>query len=213
MYMVALFDHLRQPLDTLGHCLGRKHLEFDPIRLFGQPVCLHVLDVVRVVVQRSHDSEVFVALQEQSFVVKIREPDRSVETVHATLFAPCDDRVEQGFADLQIIDEIEPSEAHVLRVPFLVGFAVDDTGDASDGFAVTVRHPQLVLANLQRRVFLCIEAVHLVKEQGRAVIRTIGVQIISELNKLLQLSFCAYFTYFYCHLYLFSRKSVQNYKK
>ena len=199
MYVRAFLNYIGDAHESFRASLRRIDLDLYPVCLFDQSIRLYMTDVVRVVIEGGHDGGVFVALEEESFVVKIRKADRSVETIHAVLFAPCSHRVKESFGDLEVIDEVEPSEPNVFESPFLVRASVDDAGDTSDGFVIAVRHPELVVAYFERRVHLGIEAVHLVKEQGRAVIRAVAVQVVCELNKLLQFTFRAYFPYFQSH--------------
>ena len=100
-----------------------------------------MLDVVRIIIERRHHSGIFVSLEEQSLMVKIREADRSVESVHTAFFSPSRHGIQQRLADLHIINEVEPAETDMSESPFLVRFAVDDTGDTSDGFVIAERHP------------------------------------------------------------------------
>ena len=174
-YVRAFLNYIRDAVESFGASLRRIDLDLYPVCLFDQPVRFHVAYVVRVVIERCHNGGIVVALKEETFVVKIRKSDRSVETVHAALFAPSSHRVKESFGDLEVIDEIHPTKAYMLESPFLVRTSVDDAGDASDGFVIAVRHPELVVTYFERGVHLGIEAVHLIEEEWRTVIRAIPV--------------------------------------
>ena len=213
VHVRAFLNYIRDAHESLGTSLWRIDLKLYPVCLFDQAVGFYMADVVRVVIERSHDSGVFVSLKEQALMVKIRKADRSVEAVHATLFAPSRYGVEERFGDLEVIDEIEPSETHVLESPFLVRATVDDAGDASDGFVISVRHPELVVADLQSGVHLRIETIHLIEEERRAVIRAVPVQVVSELNEFFQFTFRTYFPYFQSHFQLIPQKNRAKVQK
>ena len=139
--MIALFDHFCQTIDALRHFRRLMDLQLHPIDLFGQPIGIDMLLVIRIVIERGEDSRVIESLDEQSLMVKIRETHGAVETVHAMLLAPRSYRIEQCMTNLQVVDKIEPTEAHMLESPFLVSPMIDDTGYTPHGFAIPIGHP------------------------------------------------------------------------
>jgi hypothetical protein len=66
----------------------------------------------------------------------------------------------------------------------LVGTTIDDADNTSDRLTVAIGHPQLMVTNLQGRVLLGVEAVHLVEEDRRTVILAVLIQPIGEFDEL-----------------------------
>ena len=117
-------------------------------------------------------------------MVEVGKADRTVQFVHAMRLTPLRYDVEQGVAYLHVVDEIEPTEAHLPDVPVLVGTTIDDAGNTSYGFPVAIGHPQLMVTDLQGRVLLGVEAVQLVEEDRRTVILAVLIQPIGEFDEL-----------------------------
>ena len=88
VHVRAFLNYIRDAHESLGASLRRIDLEFYPVCLFDQAIRLNVADVVGVVIERGHNGGIVVSLEKETFVVKIREADRSVEAVHAAFFTP-----------------------------------------------------------------------------------------------------------------------------
>ena len=199
MHVRTLFNDIRYTGHAFRTLLRREDTHLDPVRLFGQTIGIHMLDVIWVVIKRRQRSTVLISFEEQTLMVKIRKTYRTVQFIHTTFLTPGSNGVEQRFADLQIIDEIEPTEAHFLHAPMLIGTAVNDTADTSYGFTVPIGHPELIVTHLQSRVLGRVKAVHLIEEQRRTVIRTVLEQIIRKLDEAFDLFFRMDFADFYSH--------------
>ena len=175
-------------------------LDLDPVVLLGESVSLHVLLVIREVVQRRHRREVLESLDEQSLIIPVGEADRTVELCHAFAFAPCSNSIEQSTADLVVIDKIDPAETHFFDTPSLVGDTVDDSGYASDNFSVTISEILNRLADIVRRVLGGIERIHLVQQKVRTELLAVLIQIVTEFGKLILLPLGFYFLKNDCHV-------------
>ena len=78
--------------------------------------------------------------------------------------------VEQGTADLQVIDKVNPSKAYAAGFPSLVGPVVDDAGNAPYHFSVLVGQEILGFAELESRVFVLAQRMEFISVQVGSIV-------------------------------------------
>ena len=195
--VTALLHYLRYARHLLRHFLraGDEHLH--PVRIFLQSVSVHMLDVIRVVIERGEWCYVLEALEQQSLMIPVGKAYGAVHFRHSTLFAPGGYSIQEGTTDFEVVDEVHPAEAHMLHVPSLVGFLVDERCDTTDYLTLAVSKEKLEVTKVHRGVLLAVKHRQLVQKEWRAIIRAVLIQVVGELNKLLNLSFTIYRMYFY----------------
>ena len=91
--------------------------------------------------------------------------------------------IQQHTGNLEIIDEVEPSEAHLLLVPLVVGTMVDDGGNAAYHLRDAVIDSQEILrfAEIEGRVLVFAQCIPLVKTQVRNGIFATFIKVVIEL--------------------------------
>ena len=96
-------------------------------------------------------------------------------------FGPCPvlRRVEQQFRHPEVVNGVEPSEpGPFLRIEIVVA-GVDHPANASHDLFPVQDHPHLALAVSERRHIR--QRLHLVRMQGRDILRTVPVKIVRKL--------------------------------
>ena len=137
--------------------------------------------VVGIVVYGGHRSELVEAPSEHTFGVEVGEAERANHLVHALRLAVLLDGIQQCAAHVDVVDEVNPAEAHALPAPPLVGLVVDDGRHASGHAAVAVEsHEIFRLAKLEGGVPLLVECLHLVAEEVGHVLLATVVQVVVE---------------------------------
>ena len=197
--VVAFHYHLRDFHHLLGNLI--RHIDF----VFHIVVVLHVsaqpLDVFRVVgivVERGHSAQFLEAVGQHSLRVHIGKAKWPYHLRHPFLAAIVFHCLHQGFRNFRIIDEVNPTKAHTLALPFLVGVMVDDSSHAASHLPVLVGDIVLGLAKLESSVLLLVQRVHVVAEQVRGIIFVSFVKVVVELHKLLQVPSGGHLLDFYC---------------
>ena len=102
---------------------------------------------------------------------------------HTTLSATPGCGIQQHTGNLEIIDEVEPSEAHLLLVPLVVGTMVDDGGNAAYHLRDAVIDSQEILrfAEVEGRILAFAQCIPLVKTQVRNGIFATFIKVVIEL--------------------------------
>jgi hypothetical protein len=93
-------------------------------------------------------------LHQEAFAVHVGEAEGTLDLRGALGAAPRDDRVDERLRHVEVLDEVDPSEADGLLLPFLVGLVVDDGGDAADDFPVPPGQIQFPLAEREGRILV-----------------------------------------------------------
>ena len=125
---------------ALRQCLGWVDLVLNPVGFFLQSVCVHMADVVWIVVEGRHRREVVITLQQETLVVKVGETNRTIDLLHAFGFAPFSNFVQESKAHLFIVNKVNPAEANVLHAPTCVRCMVNETCDTSYDTSIAICH-------------------------------------------------------------------------
>ena len=201
LQVVALHDHLRNLAELLGHALLR-HVELVlhvVVVLLVALHLLHQLGVVGVVVFGGHAGELVEAVGEHALGVHVGEAERSDDFLHLVASAEVLDGSEQGPHHVDVVDEVEPSEAHRRPLPLLVVAPVDDGGHAAHHLAVAQCQVVLGVAELEGGVGLLDEGAeggNLVHVQVGRVVGVAAVQVVVQLDEALQVALRLHFLYF-----------------
>ena len=182
--VVALHDHLRDLHHLLGNLLGHVDLVFHVVVVFlvsYQP--LDVLRVVGIVVERGHGAQLVESVGQHALGVHVGEAQRANHLGHALAASVVFHGLHQGFRHFGVVYEVDPSEAHTLALPLLVGVVVDDGGHAAYHLSVFVSDVIFSLAKLERRVLVLVQRVHVVAEQVGGIIFVPLVKVVAELHK------------------------------
>ena len=147
---------------------------------------LDMLRVVAVVVMGIHRGQGVEALHEHSFAIGVGKAHRSYHLEHTPLGSPLLHGLYQCLAYCQIIDEIEPSEAHDPLSPSLVSLMVDDGGHTAHHLVFFVSQEVISLTVLERCVLLFAQVVEFIEMQIGHIVGVVAVKIISELDECFQ---------------------------
>ena len=178
-------------LDELG-CLGKfrrgylRHLDavLQPVVVLLEELqSIHVLGIIRVIVVDVHGGFLVESFDEHSFTVHIGKAKWPYQFFHATLSAPVGCGIQQHTGNFQVIDEVEPSEAHLLLVPLVVGTMVDDGGNAAYHLRDAVVDSQEILrfAEIEGWILVFAQCIPLVKTQVRNGIFATFIKVVIEL--------------------------------
>ena len=114
-----------------------------------------------------------VTFHQEAFLVHIGESPRAMHLGASVLLAPVRNGSDQGAQHFFVFDEVEPAETD--DVLGIVGLVVDDSGDASHDFVVTVSQEAVGLAEVVGSVFLGVEGIVFVAFKGGYPIRAVFV--------------------------------------
>ena len=186
--MVPFLYQCCRARELLGCHLRYFDLVFDIVVVFLEAEPFHVLGIVRIVVVDVHRGEVVETFDEHPFAIHVLEAKRPGDLRHAFSFSPVGDSLEQCLRDCGVIDEVEPSEAHHLPLPVLVGAAVDDGGDTSCHFPVLISKETPCLTEGKGGVGARLQRELLGEVQVRHGIGTVAIEVIEEVEKSLTLA-------------------------
>ena len=219
--VVALHDHLRNLHHLLRHQFGHEDFELHVVVvLFPSAETFHVLGIVRVVVDGGHRAELVETEGQHALGVEVGEAQRANHFLHALAAAEVGHGIEQRTAHLDVVDEVNPTEAHALAFPLLVGAVVDDGSHATSQLPVLVGQVVLGFAEFESCVFITAQRRHFVAEKSGCVVGVTLIQIVMELDKCLQvflrrdlLNFNLWhlFSYFCAKLVIFSDKTTEKF--
>ena len=150
---VALLHEVR----VLEH--GRKGVgEFDvplgPVHVLAEAQALQILAVVGEIVDDRERGVVLEAFHQEAFPVHVGESQRALHLLRALGAPPRDDRVDEGFRHVEILDEVDPAEPDGILSPLVIGLVVDDGGDPAHDLSVAAGEIQFALAEGEGRVFV-----------------------------------------------------------
>ena len=193
---IALPDHLRQFGKFIRHLLRHLHLHLQiVVILLETSDALHVLWIIRIVIVDVHRRELIESLYEHAFTIGVDESQGACHLRHALFASPVLDRLQQGCADLQVVDEIEPPEAHLMTVPSLIGTTIDNRCHTANHLPILESQEILSLATLERRILVATQGHHLLGIQERHGTIVTAIKVVIELNELFQ--FTSRFNFFY----------------
>ena len=82
------------------HFLWNRDAVFHPARLLGVSVLLHMLRIVRMIIDESHGAQTVKAFNKHSFRIKIGKTKRTDHLFHAASLAISDDSIKKSFGYL-----------------------------------------------------------------------------------------------------------------
>ena len=181
---VALTNHLGNLGKLVGNFLGNLDAHLHIVVVFHKPFhLLHVLRIIGIVIVHVHGTQLVEAVNHHAFTVCINKAQRTSYLVHTLLTPPLLDSSKQCLADFNIIDEVEPAEAHLMAIPTLVGSAIDDGCYAPYHLSVTESHEVFRLTTFERRILVGSQRCHFFTQQKGYGALVPTIQIVVELHK------------------------------
>ena len=113
-----------------------------------------MLWIVRVVVVGGHGAKAVEAFYEHPLTVEVCKSQGANHLLHSSLLAPFLYRVEQSLANRYVVNEVNPSEAHLFCLPNLVSLMVYDGSNAPHYLSLSFCQEQLEFAKLQGCILL-----------------------------------------------------------
>ena len=184
MQIVAALDELGRLGEFRRSYLRHLDAVLQPVVVLLEELqSIHVLGIIRVIVVDVHGGFLVESFDEHSLAVHIGKAKWPYQFFHATLSAPPGCGIQQHTGNLEIIDEVEPSEAHLLLVPLVVGTMVDDGGNAAYHLRDAVIDSQEILrfAEVEGRILAFAQCIPLVKTQVRNGIFATFIKVVIEL--------------------------------
>ena len=154
-----------------------------------------MLRIVWIVVYGGLCTELVKSPCEHSLRIHIGKPKRSDDFFHTLFPAPCLNGRKQSLRHFDIVDEVDPSEAHTLLLPAVVCLMIDDGGYSSCHLPVFICKEILCFAKIESGIFICRQRVNLVTMKVWHVVFVATIQVVVELNKLLQSTLVVDFFY------------------
>jgi hypothetical protein len=96
-------------------------------------------------------------------------------TLHAFLAAIVFDSLEQRARHLDVVDEVYPSEAHVLAVPALVGTVVDDGCHTAHQASIAIGKVVFGFAEVEGGIAVAAQSVEFIAVEVGHVIGVAGI--------------------------------------
>ena len=188
--VILLHHNFGNATQTLWHTrlFGHCHDHLYPIGIFLKTESFDMLLIVWVIVDGCHCGEFLKALNQHTFRIHIRESKRTLNVGHAFLPAPLFHSFQQCLAHFLIIHKVYPTKPHILQVPSLVCFLVDDGSHTSHYLVILICQEIRSLAEVHSRIFVRERVQHILIEI-RHRIRVVLIQFIVETDKLFQLLF------------------------
>ena len=123
-----------------------------------------MFDVIRVVVNGDRVAFLLEPFDQKTLLVKVGEADRTNYLVQAAFLRPSEDRLKKLFRDLEVINDVETAETHLLSVYFLVIGVIYQGAYPADDLTVAIREEKPRLAILISRVCFWVEHFQFVQE-------------------------------------------------
>ena len=171
-YLEIIFtlDKIGDAFVLVRYGIRNVDLVFHPVSFLLKTHTLHVLRIVRIVVNGCHGAELIEAFDQHAFRIEVCEAQRALYVSHSTFFSPFFYRVDQGIGYFRVINEINPAETDILFIPGFISLVVDYGSYAAHYFIVLVSQEILCFTEFKRRILLFIESVeHVVVEIGNGV--------------------------------------------
>ena len=180
----ALYD-VADALVTLRNAVGYRHAELYPVGFLLKAHSLKVLGIVGIVVDGSHRTLLVETFHEHTLGVHVAEAERAYNLLHALRASPHLHGAEKSLAHTRVVDEIHPAEAQRLLAGLFIHHVVDDSGNASHGLSVVVSHEVDALAEVESRVVVRVERVHVVHHKRRNEAFVALVEVDAPFHELL----------------------------
>ena len=158
------------------HILWHLNAHLQPIHLFLIPQCLQMFRIVRGIVYRHHRAHTVKVLHEHPFLVEIEYPHRPLDTIHPPFAAPMLHSLQQSRRHVLVVNELDKTEADILRVPFFIGTVVDNAGYAPHHIPVfIVCNERLDFRKVQPCIFTGVECITDIRIHIGDIIRAAGI--------------------------------------
>ena len=145
------------------------------------------------------------AVGQHALGVHVGESQRADNLLHALAAAIVLDGCEEGTEHIDVVDEVEPSEAHSWPLPLLVVAAVDDGGHTSHHLPLLQGQIVLHVAEFKGGIRILRpgrKGLHLVAVEVGGVVGVPSVEVVMQLYELLQIVLVLYLLYLYfCHYF------------
>ena len=139
MQVIAFFYHLGNLGVFLRHFIGHIHLIFHiVVVLLPSAKLFYMLGIIRIIIYCSLSAELVKSPGKHTFGVHIGKAQRTYHLLHTMLPAPLFHGIKQCTRDIDIIDEINPSEADTALFPTLVCLLVDDGSHTSSHLTILI---------------------------------------------------------------------------
>ena len=122
----------------LGHAIRNIDLKLMPILILDITHALHLLRVIRVVIDRRHRSQLIETLDQHTLMIHVGETHRADQLFQPFRPGPLLNRTKQGIRHLIVVDKIHEAKACPLLLPDLIARTIDDAGDASRHFSIFI---------------------------------------------------------------------------
>ena len=142
-----------------------------------------MLGVIGVVIDGGHRSHLVEAFYEHTLGIHIRKAQGSDNLSHTFLTSPCFHSIKQGPAHLNIIDEIDPSEAYALALPLLVSPVVDDAGNTAYDLTILIRQEIFRLTEFKGSILVLAQRVHIVSKQVGRIVLIALIQVVMKIDE------------------------------
>ena len=160
---------------------------------------LHVLRIIRVIIDGCHGTQLIKTKSKHTLRIEIGKAKRTDHLLHSmrlTIILHC---LEECTTNLNIIDEIDPSETYALGLPLLVGTMVDDSSYTSCQFTFLICQEVFRLTEIECRILVFTQRIHIIAEQVGHIIFVARIQIVMKFDESLQVFLCLNLFYLYCH--------------
>ena len=160
--VIALLNHGCHLGEFLRNLIRHLNLQLHPVVLLREAAhLLHVLLIVCEVMVRVHRSHIVKSANLKSLTVHIGKAERTDYILQSASPAILLHLVDEGSRNLNVVNEVKPSEAHSLQTPCLVSTLVDDSSNTSHRLPVTISDIILSLAESESRVLVASQRVNL----------------------------------------------------
>ena len=160
--VIAFLNHGCHLGEFLRNLIRHLNLQLHPVVLLREPAhLLHVLLIVREVMVRVHRSHIVESAYLKSLTVHIGKAERTDYILQSASPAILLHLVDEGSRNLNVVNEVKPSEAHSLQTPCLVSTLVDYSSNTSHRLPVTISDIILSLAESESRVLVASQRVNL----------------------------------------------------
>ena len=143
----------------VGNRIGDIDFKLYPIGFLLKAKFLHVLRIVREIINGRHGAELFKAFHQHTFGIEIGKSERAYHRGHTSFFSPGLNRLEQGFGHFHIVHKVYPSEAYFLLSPGFVRPFVQDGRHTSYQLSIFIGQEIIGLAKFKGGVLFTTERV------------------------------------------------------
>ena len=144
---IGISEHGRKLRGDVHHPLG-------PVHVLGKAKTLQVFRIIRIVVDDGEGALVLKAFHKETFAVHIREAKGALNLGCTTLLTPLNYSINEGLANIKILNEVNPAKADGILIPLFVGVVIDDGGYAACDLSVLIGQIKLTFTELKGRIVL-----------------------------------------------------------